>query len=596
MAKFQSYERFRLSTISQALYRQEHPAFWGDLAASMVIFIFLYLHTRPGLTYFLFFSWGAWSILRYWLSIRFEEQAENLDAYQLKRWVLLHRVMSFVNCVHFSIGIYLISISNAPECLWLATIGGVLYAFGTFLTVSWDLGSLLSTIPINFSTLIWIQAGKGSLFTVAAIVVLFVFALYSVNELQRFYMKSISLAWENMELAQRIAQEKKDVEYAKRQAEMLSVERSRFFAAANHDLRQPLNALLLGLHHLRTTAHFKDADAKAALDISETASQSLAQLLSQLMEVSKIDTASVQRNEQIFGIAPMFAKLKMEFTNEARSKQIRLVFKSTREFTSSDPLLVERILRNLLDNALKYTDAGSIVLACRPLNDKLRIQVWDTGRGIQPSELPRIFDEFYQIRPDESQRASARGMGLGLSIVKRLGNILNCKIRVKSNFGKGSLFEFELPRTKEEPVDLLNGLAEEQPDEQTPAPSLRGRQILILEDDALGLMALQSVLARTQAKIRSFTTIEGAMRYLDETTEWPDVALIDYQIGNKTSESVIQRLIISSGFKTRVIICSGQTNFNVKTNLLHVGVDYLQKPVSVPQLWRLLQEVAEAEA
>ena len=228
---------------------------------------------------------------------------------------------------------------------------------------------------------------------------------------------------------------------ARREAEHATLAKSRFLATASHDLRQPLQTLGLLNGALRRMIH--DEECLEVLDQQEQAIDAMSRLLNALLDISKLESGVIKLDLTDFDLAPLFEQLRRDFSGVAASKGLRLAFDTPPVHVHSDPALVSQVLRNLLSNAIKYTQNGSVELRCENRPGQLHIEVRDTGVGIAPDQVGLIFEEFYQV--GVSPNSSRDGFGLGLSIVQRIARLLEIRIQVSSEPGKGSVFAFELP-------------------------------------------------------------------------------------------------------------------------------------------------------
>ena len=230
---------------------------------------------------------------------------------------------------------------------------------------------------------------------------------------------------------------------AKRQAELASIAKTRFLAAASHDLRQPLQtlSLLQGLLAKRVV----DEKAQQLVGRINDAVGAMTGMLNALLDINQIEVGSVKPEIASFPVNVLFDRLKEELTYHAQAAGLALRVVPCALSIRSDQRLLEQMVRNLISNALKYTQRGRVLLGCRRRQGKLRIEIWDTGIGIPGSELKAIFEEYYQV--DNAARQRSQGLGLGLSIVKSLGELLHHPIRVRSLQGKGSVFSIEVPLT-----------------------------------------------------------------------------------------------------------------------------------------------------
>ncbi len=230
---------------------------------------------------------------------------------------------------------------------------------------------------------------------------------------------------------------------AKRQAEVASIAKTRFLAAASHDLRQPLQtlSLLQGLLAKKVVGE----KAEQLVERIDDALGAMTGMLNTLLDINQIEVGAVKPEKVDFPVNDLFDRLKEELTYHAEAAGLAFRVVPCSLSIRSDLRLLEQMIRNLISNALKYTQRGKVLLGCRRRQGKLRIEIWDTGIGIPQSELQAIFEEYHQV--DNAARQRSQGLGLGLSIVKSLGELLGHPIRVRSLQGRGSVFSIEVPLT-----------------------------------------------------------------------------------------------------------------------------------------------------
>lgn len=273
-------------------------------------------------------------------------------------------------------------------------------------------------------------------------------------------------------LAAQLAAEKDIAEEARLEAEAATRARTEFFTAASHDLRQPLHALVLFTESLRL--HNRDVALQPTIVRIGESVDALEALFDKLLDLTSIDSGAIVVEPRLFHMRELYARLKVHFEPPAFDKGLALDFVGGRHAVRADPLLVERILRNLVSNAIRYTEDGGVLVSSRTRSGQLLVQVWDTGIGIDERLLPTIFDEFYQISasrsPDQSPR---KGLGLGLAIVKRLAELLPAPLTVRSRPGHGTVFSLLLPLADEPVPEELAGLT-------WSSPTLAGRHVVVV--------------------------------------------------------------------------------------------------------------------
>ena len=315
--------------------------------------------------------------------------------------------------------------------------------------------------------------------------------------------------------------EGKALEAAKSEAERANVGKSRFLAAASHDLRQPLQtiSLLQGMLEKRVR---DEATLKLVRRLDETVS-TMSSMLDKLLDINQLEAGIVRPAIVDFPIKGLLDELRTEFTYHTATNGLDWRVVPSSLTVRSDPRLLEQIIRNLLSNAVKYTTEGKLLLGCRRRGDKLRIEVWDTGPGIPELELQAIFEEFHQL--DNPARERSKGLGLGLAIVQRLADLLGHKIDVRSRLGAGSVFTIEVPLGRPEAADLP---VPSQNETQVSTPS-RGT-ILIVEDDPAVLEMLQ--LLFDDEGHRTVVAADGhkALELAAQGSTVPDLIIADYNL------------------------------------------------------------------
>jgi signal transduction histidine kinase len=304
-------------------------------------------------------------------------------------------------------------------------------------------------------------------------------------------------------------------------------EKTRFFAAASHDLRQPIHAMRLFLDALKQVRD--DAERGKLIEAIEAASFSLNELLDTLLDISKLDAGAVAPKLERVGLDEIFARLDNNFSPLALRQQLRfkLCFPERPLALHTDKRLLNSILANLVGNALKYTTRGGVLVVFRRRRDSCVFQVWDSGSGIGAEHQQHIFDEFYQV--DNPNRDRAKGLGLGLAIVRRVSRLLGYDVTCRSRPGRGSVFELSLP------LAVLHVPADEQvvaaPEAAVDGAPLRGKHVWVLEDDALVSEALGEWLLSLGCAVSIFADAEQALASTAETDA--DFFLVDFQLAGE---------------------------------------------------------------
>jgi signal transduction histidine kinase/CheY-like chemotaxis protein len=343
--------------------------------------------------------------------------------------------------------------------------------------------------------------------------------------------QAIVLKQRTEQLAEQLKSEKAAADEARRVAETANRAKTQFFAAASHDLRQPLHAMGLFAEALRQkSAKGGDAEVASLVNSINQSVDALEGLFGELLDLTRIDTGGVDVQNAPLRIRDIFSRLRLNFEPVAFEKGLALSFHGTQRVAHSDALLVERILRNLVSNAIRYTADGGVLVACRPKPGdagKLLLQVWDSGPGIDAAYLPRIFDEFFQVQGSTPLAANQKkGLGLGLAIVKRLSDLLEARLSVRSVVGHGTVFSFELPVGRE-PRTIA-----------PPSPSsaaslgltLTGRRIVVVEDEPAVREGLLVLLQSWGAQVEALPDLSAVQAWrADPAQQPPDLLIVDYR-------------------------------------------------------------------
>jgi signal transduction histidine kinase len=338
--------------------------------------------------------------------------------------------------------------------------------------------------------------------------------------------QAIGLKQRTEHLAAQLRVEKAAADEARRSAEAANRAKTQFFAAASHDLRQPLHAMGLFAEALRQRAH--DPEVISLVNSINQSVDALEGLFGELLDITRIDSGGVEVHPGPVSIKDLFARLRLTFEPTAFEKGLALSFHGEQRFARTDGLLLERILRNLVSNAIRYSEDGGVLVACRPRGGKLIVQVWDSGIGIGEGSLPHIFEEFYQVQSQRPLEPHQRkGMGLGLAIVKRLADLLAAPLTVRSRPGHGTVFTLEVPAGREP-----RGTAPVAANTATRLGiSLQGRHVVIVEDEPAVREGLTVLLEAWGATVDEFGDLAGLQQWLAEAVlPSPDLLIVDYRL------------------------------------------------------------------
>lgn len=377
------------------------------------------------------------------------------------------------------------------------------------------------------------------------------------------------------------------LEEAKLEAERANAAKSRFLAAASHDLRQPLQALALLKDFLApNVTGERAAELMARFDKTLGA---LSGMLDVLLNISQIEAGAVQPEPVVFPVGEMLERLHGEFLAVTEARDLALRFMPSAAWVKSDPRLLEQMVRNLLGNAVKYTRTGRILLGCRRRGNTLRIEVWDTGIGIEASQLESIFEEFRQV--DNPARESGLGLGLGLSIVRRLGRLLRHPVDVRSVPGRGSVFAITVP-LREGATHLPPPPPEDPAPEPAPDPITRPSAIMVVEDDPDLLDLVAQLLRESGHMVSCAPDAAEALRLVAGGAIRPDILLTDYNLpAGQSGIDLLVALRVRLQRPLPAIVLTGDISTAARTAIADADCIHLKKPVNPGGLLRAVESL-----
>lgn len=390
------------------------------------------------------------------------------------------------------------------------------------------------------------------------------------------------LASAHDDLSRQIAEATAELRARKEEAEQATLTKSRFLAAASHDLRQPMHALGLFIAELSQQPHAPES--RRLVERIAASAEAMENLLDSLLDISKLDAGVLEPNVCPFALQPLLERIVLEQRPRAVMHELLLKVRPTAYWIESDPVLFERILSNLVSNAVRYTRNGRVLVACRRRGDRLRIEVRDNGVGIAADAQSIIFQEFVQL--DNPARSRDKGLGLGLAIVRRLTDLLGHRLSVRSQPQKGSVFAIEVPIAA--PVEYRRG-----GDMRRSPGNLAGFHVALIDDDPLAQAGMRSLLESWGCRVTAADDVNEVVDRLESGVQ-PDPQLIisDYRLeGSAAGIDAIRTLRDRFGAGLPAVLISGDTGPETLGLAQREGLPLLHKPVRPARLRALLNRL-----
>ncbi|MFT3859370.1 MAG: hybrid sensor histidine kinase/response regulator [Aquabacterium sp.] len=507
------------------------------------------------------------------------------DLPRLPRYVRAMRAIAFSTGLCWGAMGVLFMDPGQPQSITLALgmMAGINSAAVAVYASCWPLALLYmgaSIIPVGLAML---SSGDplSMILGTAGLLYFYAMAVFAYHVSQSV-SRAIELGFENAGLVERLRDQtqraldaRELAEEALAEAEEANRAKTVFLASASHDLRQPLHAMGL----------FLSALARAGLDerqqqlLSQAQASALAtgDMLSTLMDFSKVDAGVIRPQPQPFAIQQLFHKLERELAPLAEEKGLAFRMRDTSLILHADPALVELILRNLLLNAIRYTERGAVLLACRRRGLRAVIEVWDTGIGIPEAQHKAIFKEFHQLGNPERDRR--KGLGLGLAIVDGLARAMSVDVSLKSRPGMGSVFRLTLPISLQPWEERVLQAHDE--------PELQGLKVLLVDDDETVRAAMSDLLATWGCWCEAVPSGDDALRMLSRFE--PDVLLADYRLrSHRTGLQAVEAIRAHLGRDIPAAIITGDTAAERLREAAASGLVLLHKPVPSDKLQAVL--------
>jgi two-component system, sensor histidine kinase len=549
------------------------PTVLGFLLAS-VMFFALRTHDNQYTMLAWWVCTAGWRLALSWIVIRLLLSPASFE--HPRRTVLLVTLGNGVDmlCWGSLAWLALDHASLAGSVLVVAVLAGV--AGNTMATLSpilpVFLGTMLVEVVVVLAKVWTMQDPAYQALGVAVVLYSLTLVGHAFNG-HKLVLEAINLKYANDQLIGQLQAESELARQAQLAAEQANQDKSRFLAAASHDLRQPIHAQGLFLEVLADEA-LPPQSRRRALSNAQMAWRSSSDMLNTLLDFSRIEAGVLTLHVQAFRLQPLFHLIESELAPQADGKQLIYRTRETPLAVQSDPALLELIVRNLVSNAIRYTEHGGILMACRARGAQVHLEVWDTGVGIAPHHLEDIFKEFHQLGNPERDRR--KGLGLGLAIVKGLVKELGHELQVHSVPGRGSCFRLIMPAATS-PVVVAS--PEQRGGSQLLQPL--GLKVLVIDDDELVLEAMTQLMAQWRCDCLVASSVDQAR----QLPQLPDLILSDYRLRDQmTGAQAVALLRAHWGQPVPAILLTGDTARERLREALSSGMPLLHKPVSPSQL------------
>jgi signal transduction histidine kinase/ActR/RegA family two-component response regulator len=384
-------------------------------------------------------------------------------------------------------------------------------------------------------------------------------------------------------LERRVAEATAELSRKKEEAEQANAAKSRFLAAASHDLRQPMHALGLFVDNLRGEVGGSSERVRRLLDGMSGATEAMTTMFNALLDISRLDAGVIAITPKDFPVSLLLRRIESMFTPLALQRGLRFSVVDSRAWIRSDPALLERILQNLVSNALTHTLVGGVVVGCRRVGGAVSMQVWDNGPGIPVEHQQKIFQEFVQLANPERDRT--KGLGLGLAIVDRIARLLGHTVRLRSTPGKGAMFAVDVARGERGAMEHTQGAQLPLIAEQFP-----GLCVAIIDDDKASVDAMAGLLEQWRCRVIGAESDAKLIEQLQALGVVPDLLISDYRLrGGRTGIEAIEHVRAVLRAAVPAVLITGDT---APDRLIeaHAGrLELLHKPVASEQLKHLLR-------
>lgn len=507
-------------------------------------------------------------ILIWW---RYRAQLNTLQ--QCRRWRLMFNLLALLVALAWgAIAVWFFPQDLAFQALMICLVLGLVAGAVTLDSV-YPPALYIYVAGVSLPLLAHLMlAGDQTHWILASMLLLFIIGSLSAGrELSKTFWKSLSQRHENDFLVLQLIRQMGIAETANR-------DKSRFLASASHDLRQPLQALVLFSESLQNVSTEHDT-RHLATQIGKSVG-ALVDMFDELLDISKFDAGVVKAVKQHFEVQDVFERLEAEFTPLALARELELVMQPTALAVYSDPHLLERILRNLISNAIRYTDTGQVTVNCQRVGEKVQFSVADTGIGICAKSLPHIFEEYYQVANQHRDRL--KGLGLGLAIVRRMEALLNCKVSVVSEPEQGSVFSFSIDRgdpsmLRQPALPLQSG------------HDLNGVVVALVDDNHDIRQMVAMLLEQWGCHVHDGELPHEVLGKMAEDGIRPDILICDFRLPQElTAIDAISQLREHWHTQIPTLVLTGDTAPQILQAIQASGASLLHKPIAPARLRSIL--------
>ncbi len=559
---------------------------WGNFGGALCAFLIVFfglgaMHFFLVAWLLLFVAYMAWF---FWLRRRYPRASLENPA-QMRQWfhwnvignVVLGLIWGVISAAVISTGVPDFQFAMLAGMAVL-TVGGM-FSLGAYFPSF--RGFFLVLMVFTIAALI----GRGTMLHIGmggTALLFLLFVLWSGKRFNHSYIESLQLRFENLDLVRELTLQKEAAENA-------NLAKSRFLAAASHDLRQPMHAL--NLYHGAMENIALSTEAQLLLSYARQCAVAMDDMFTVLLDMSRLDAGAVTPTLKTFPVQQLLERIRVEFEPPAKEKCLDLRVVSSKLFIRTDPALAERIMRNLVSNAVRYTHQGKILVGCRRRGNLLRLAVFDTGSGIPRDKQQSVFEEYFQLSNPERDRT--KGLGLGLAIVSRVSSLLGAPISLQSELGRGSMFavDFECDGAFV-PQDVASG----KPDASVPCEDgLAGRLVAVIDDESAIRTALGMLLTQWGCRVVTAATGDDAVEQLAAYPTPPDVIVCDYRLrGSENGLDAIEKVRMEFCVDVPALLVTGDTAPDRILEIREGGLPVLHKPLQPDELRAALLQAIRA--